>query len=209
MNQAQSQPGPDTGQYREDAAGRLIPVSMIKEIDLARDELVTDLAQRAEAMHAGLREFKRRVFDDLRAFIDLSAEQYGVALGGRKGNVTLVSFDGQYKVQLAVAERMVFDERLQAAKALVDECIVAWSETSRAEIKVLVNAAFQTDQEGRINTGRVLGLRRLDIRDPKWQLAMTAIGESLQVASSKEYVRFYKRIAGNEYAPIPLDLAAL
>lgn len=204
------QPGPDTGQhYREDGVGRLIPVSLIKPIDLARDELVIDLAQRAEAMNVSLVAFKANVFDDLRAFIDLSAEQYGVSLGGRKGNVTLMSFDGRYKVQLAVAERMVFDERLQAAKALVDECIVAWAENSRDEIKVLVNDAFQTDQEGRINTGRVLGLRRLDIRDDKWQLAMTAIGESLQVAGSKEYVRFYRRVAGDQYVPITLDLAAI
>lgn len=105
---------------------------------------------------------------------------------------------------------MVFDERLQAAKQLIDECIIDWSQGSRDEIKVLVQAAFQTDKEGKINTGRVLALRRLDIRDEKWQKAMQAISESLQVVGSKEYVRFYERIGeSDQYRPIALDLAAV
>ena len=131
-------------------------------------------------------------------------------MGGTKGNLTLYSFDGQYKVLIAQAERMQFDERLQAAKQLIDACITDWSKGSRDEIKVLVQAAFQTDKEGKINTGRVLALRRLEIRDEKWQTAMRAIGESLQVVGSKEYVRFYERIGGtDQYRSINLDLAAV
>lgn len=196
--------------YRADASGRLIPESMIKPIDLTRDALVQEIARQAKIVSDGLREFKNRVFTDINAFVELSAEEYGVKLGGKKGNLTLYSFDGAFKIQVAIAERMVFDERLQSAKHLIDECITEWSEGSRDEIKVLVQDAFQTDQEGKINTGRVLGLRRLDIKDEKWATAMKAIGESLQVVGSKEYVRFYERIAGSdEYRPISLDVAAV
>ena len=196
--------------YRKDAKGRLVPESMIKPIDRTRDELVRELARQARIVSDGLSEFKTRVFADINAFVDLSAEQYDVKLGGKKGNLTLFSFDGAFKVQIAIAEHMVFDERLQAAKHLIDECIIAWSQGSRDEIKVLVQAAFQTDKEGKINTGRVLALRRLDIRDEKWQNAMRAIGESLQVVGSKEYVRFYERIGNSDqYRPISLDVAAV
>lgn len=195
--------------YREDAKGALIPLAMIKPIDLARDELVQELAIKAKAQSDALRTLKRQVFADISAFVDLSAEKYDVQLGGKKGNLTLYTFDGKYKVQVAISERMVFDERLQAAKALVGECISAWSQGSRDEIKVLVQAAFDTDKEGRINTGRVLALSRLNIRDEKWQKAMDAIGESLQVVGSKEYVRFYERVAEDKYEPISLDLAAV
>ncbi|MGQ0711013.1 MAG: DUF3164 family protein [Rhodoferax sp.] len=196
--------------YRADAKGCLVPETMIKPIDLARDELVQELARLARIVSESLREFKTRVFSDINAFVDLSGEQYGVKLGGKKGNLTLYTFDGAFKVQVAIAEHMVFDERLQAAKHLIDECITDWSKGSRDEIKVLVQAAFQTDKEGKINTGRVLALRRLDIRDEKWQTAMKAIGESLQVVGSKEYVRFYERIGNtDQYRPISLDVAAV
>lgn len=196
--------------YRADAKGCLVPESMIKPIDRTRDELVKEMARQARIVSDGLREFKARVFADINAFVELSAEQYEVQLGGKKGNLTLFSFDGAFKVRVAIAEHMVFDERLQAAKQLIDECITDWSQGSRDEIKVLVQAAFQTDKEGKINTGRVLALRRLDIRDQKWQTAMKAIGESLQVVGSKEYVRFYERIGNtDQYRPISLDVAAV
>lgn len=196
--------------FWKDAKGCLVPESMIKPIDRTRDELARDLGQRAKAMSAALRDFKTTVFNEINAFVDLSAEQYDVKLGGKKGNLTLYSFDGAIKIQVAIAEHMVFDERLQAAKHLIDECIVEWSQGSRDEIKVLVQAAFQTDKEGKINTGRVLALRRLDIRDEKWQKAMQAISESLQVVGSKEYIRFYERVGeSDQYQPISLDLAAV
>ena len=196
--------------FWRDAKGCLVPESMIKPIDRTRDELTKDLGIRAKQMSATLREFKTAVFNDINAFIDLSAEQYDVKLGGKKGNLTLYSFDGAIKVQVAIAEHMVFDERLQAAKHLIDECIIDWSQGSRDEIKVLVQSAFDTDKEGKINTGRVLGLRRLDIRDEKWQMAMKAISESLQVVGSKEYIRFYERIgSSDQYQPISLDIAAV
>lgn len=195
--------------YRADANGRLVPEAMIKPIDRTRDELVQELVRQAIAMHDALVEFKGRVIADINAFVDLSAEQYGVKFGGKKGNLTLYTFDGRFKVQVAIAEHMVFDERLQAAKHLIDECITDWSQGSRDEIKVLVQSAFDTDKEGKINTGRVLGLRRLDIKDEKWQRAMQAIGESLQVVGSKEYVRFYERVGEDEYKPISLDVAAV
>lgn len=196
--------------FWKDAKGCLVPESMIKPIDRTRDELARDLGERAKTMSTALRDFKATVFNEINAFVDLSAEQYDVKLGGKKGNLTLYSFDGAIKIQVAIAEHMVFDERLQAAKQLIDECIIDWSQGSRDEIKVLVQAAFQTDKEGKINTGRVLALRRLDIRDEKWQKAMQAISESLQVVGSKEYVRFYERIGeSDQYRPIALDLAAV
>jgi hypothetical protein len=195
--------------YRKDAQGRLVPETLISPIDRTRDELVIELAQAAEKASADLGEFKRRAFDEVAAFVALSAEQYGVKRGGRKGNVTLYSYDGAYKLIIALADRMVFDERIQAAKALIDDCINEWAETSRDEIKVLVQSAFDVDKEGKINVGKVLALRRLDIKDEQWQRAMKAISDSLQVVGSKPYVRFYKRVGEDQYEPIPLDVAAV
>lgn len=194
--------------FREDAKGRLVPESQINPIDIARDHLVQEIVGRAVTLRDQVRAFKGRTFDDIAAFVQLSAEQYGAKLGGNKGNVTLFSYDGRYKVLRAIQERLAFDERLQAAKALIDDCIRDWSQGSRPEIMVLVNDAFQVDREGNINTGRVLSLRRLDIKDNKWRQAMQAIGDAVQVADSKAYIRIYERNEKTgEYQPIPLDVA--
>jgi hypothetical protein len=204
MNAPETSP---TG-YMQDQAGRLVPIDTVKPIDIERDKLVADIIGKARALNSQIATFKNAVFGDIAAFIELSAEQYGAKVGGQKGNVTLMSFDGRYKVQRAIAEHISFDERLQAAKALIDECITDWSQGSRPEIQVLVNNAFQVDKEGNINTGRVLGLRRMQISDDRWQRAMSAISEAVQVVGSKSYIRVYERIGDTgEYRAIALDVA--
>lgn len=196
--------------YWQDAEGRLIPEAMVKPIDRARDDLVRELVTAARGVSDVLARFKARAFADIGAFVEMSGEQYGIKLGGNKGNVTLVSFDGRFKVVRQVSETLVFDERLQAAKALIDECIQDWAQGSRDEIKALINDAFQVNKEGNINTGRVLGLKRLNIADEKWQRAMQAIADSIRVAGSKPYVRIYERVGeSDQYQPISLDVAAV
>jgi hypothetical protein len=197
-------------EYMKDGMGRLVPMDLIPEIDRERDSLVKELINRARVLQTDMKRFKERIMGDVQAFVELSAEKYDVSLGGKKGNVSLTSFDGRLKIQMAISETMSFDERLKAAKALVDECIGDWTEGSRSELKVLVLDAFQVDKEGRINTGRILGLRRLQIEDPRWIKAMTALSGSLQVVGSKSYIRLYERTGDDDkWTAIPLDMAAL
>lgn len=196
--------------YWQDASGSLIPESKIKDIDKLRHQVVTDLCVMAEKSRDGLADFKARAMQEVAALVSTSMEQYGVKAGGEKGNVTLISFDGRYKLVRSMQDKLTFGEQLMAAKALIDECVHEWAHNADDNIKVLVNHAFQTDKEGKINTGRVLGLRRLEIRDAKWQSAMQAIADSIQIASTKPYVRFYKRNdTTGEYESISLDVAAV
>lgn len=194
--------------YRMDAQGRLTHEDMIKPVDLERDRLVRHLVDRAQELSDELSEFKAVCFGDIEAFIEMSAEEYGAKIGGKKGNVSLLSFDGRYKIQRAVQESINFDERLQAARALIDECLTEWTEGARPEVVALVNDAFRTDTKGEIRTARVLALRRLEITDKRWQQAMKAIGEACQVVGSKSYIRVYERVGDtDQYKPISLDIA--
>ncbi|HEM9000711.1 DUF3164 family protein [Burkholderia cenocepacia] len=196
--------------YVRDARGRLVPEALVKPVDQLRDQTITALVTDAKKLQRLMGEYKARAFADIAAFVEASNEQYGVKIGGTKGNITLVSYDGRYKVVRQIAERIQFGEQLQAAKELIDQCIVEWSQGSNDNLKVLVNEAFQVDKEGNVNTGRVLALRRYDIKDAKWKTAMEAISDSIRVTGSKPYVRLYERIGdSDEYAPISLDLAAI
>ena len=198
---------PDLSRYREDAKGNLIPLDNIKPIDLARDELVREIFAAVQPAARELAQAKRHAIDDVRAFVDLSAEKYGVK-PSKRGNVTLTSFDGSLRVLVAVQDVLVFDERLQAAKALIDECLAEWTQDSRQELKTIVQAAFDMDKEGRISVGKVLGLRRLQIDDDKWQRAMAAVTDSLNTHTTREYVRLYRRDdASGEYVLIDSDFA--
>ncbi|MEE3607537.1 DUF3164 family protein [Avibacterium paragallinarum] len=196
--------------YWKDAKGNLTPEELVKDIDKERDALVQEWVEKAKALNTEISRFKGGVFGDIQAFVELSAEKYGAKLGGNKGNITLFSYDGKYKIQRAINDHLQFDERIQAAKALIDECLNEWSEGSRPELKTLIERAFNVDKEGNLNTGRILGLRRVEITDPRWLNAMQAISESVQVVSSKAYVRIYERVGdSDQYQPISLDVAGV
>lgn len=196
--------------YWRDATGTLTPEELVRDIDKHRDELVTEWVEKGKALNRQMGEFKDGIFGDIGAFIELSAEKYGAKVGGNKGNVTLFSYDGRYKIQRAINESLQFDERIQAAKILIDECLNEWSEGSRPELKALIERAFNVDKEGNLNTSRILGLRRVDIKDDRWRRAMDAISDSVQVIGSKSYVRMYERVGDSDkYVPISLDVAGV
>jgi hypothetical protein len=196
-------------EYMTDSQGRQVPVELVSGIDKLRDQTVRRIADEALKMKEVLAGFKHRIREDIQTFVELSANQYGKTWGGKKGNITLTTYDGAYRLVVAMNDDIVFDERLQIARDIIGECIEKWSDGARSEIRVLVNDAFQVDKAGKINTARVLGLRRLEIQDPDWQKAMRAITESIQVSGSKQYLRFYERNGQGEYVQIPLDVAAL
>lgn len=195
--------------YRQNANGDLVLVANIKEIDLLRDELVTSIAARSREKSGELSEFKTTVMDEIQNFVQASAARFKAKLGGTKGNLSLLSFDGRFKVVLANQDNIAFDERLQVAKGIIDKCIKKWSDGADANLLALVNDAFQVDKSGNVSIRRVLGLRKLDIDDKDWKRAMDAISESVQVVSSKSYLRVYERSESGDYLPISLDVAGV
>jgi hypothetical protein len=195
--------------YWKSADGSLVPEALVKPVDKDRHQVVIGLCEQAKKVSADLLAYKLTAMQAVQEFVDRSLANYDVKYGRAKGNVTLVSYDGQYKIIRQMQETIVFDERLQAAKQLIDECVHRWAKGSNANIKALVQGAFQVDKAGLISTGRVLGLRSLEIDDAQWTAAMTAIGDSMQVASTKPYIRFYERNEAGEYVAISLDVAGV
>jgi hypothetical protein len=155
----------------------LVPEANVKAIDKLRDQTVRQLHEKAKEIHELLKKFKVDGFADIASFIQISTDQYGAKVGGTKGNVSLMSFDGRLKIQRNIAETINFDERLQAAKQLIDECLEEWTEGSRDEIKVIINAAFNVDKKGEISTAKVLGLKRIDIDHPNGKSHASDLGQ--------------------------------
>lgn len=196
--------------YMENAQGHLVPLEQVSAYDRTRDELVGDIVAGAKELQSEIQGFKLGALGDVTAFMELAMEEYGAKGPGQKGNLQLLSFDGKRRVQVAVADYLTFDERLQAAKALVDECLTEWTEDARPEVRALVNQAFEVDKEGNVSPAKVLPLLKLEISDERWQQAMQAIRDSLTVQYSKKYIRFYERSGPEEkWRAIVLDIAAL
>ena len=195
--------------HRRNALGHLIPEGLIKPIDLLRDEVVLKQVAKAKELQLQMQATKVQMQQEIADYLDLSASEYGVSYGGAKGNVTLTSFDGQFKVERAIGEHRIFDERIQAAKAQIDACIERWAEGSSVEIRALVDHAFRVNKQGRIDVNQVLSLRQLKIEDQEWREAMDAIADAITTIAKTEYIRLYERQSSGKYAAVSLDWAKL
>jgi hypothetical protein len=180
-------------EHMRDAKGALVPVSLIRPQDRLQDETVRKVMGHALALNAQIARFRQHTFDDLNAFQALLEQEYGARAGGAKGNVSFLSFDGRFKVQVAIADQISFGPELQTAKKLIDECLVEWGAESRPEIRALVNRVFSVEKEGQINRAELFGLLKLEITDERWVSATRAIRDAIRVIGTREYVRFYMR----------------
>lgn len=196
--------------YWIDAKGNHIPPGNVKEHDKLEDNLVRQQVASAKELSAALKAFKDKSLAEAAEFKTMTFTRYEIKKGGKKGNMTLRTYDGAFEIQVAVADSLSFGVEIQAAKVLVDQCLENWSEGANENLRVIVMDAFQVNKEGKIDTGRILGLHRYKIEDDLWQRAMQAITDAVRVTTTKTYIRYYEidLETGNRTA-IPLDLAAV
>ena len=208
MTSQQTNPQIPAG-YRMNAVGDLVHEDRIKPVDKLRDEVVKAIVNNAKLLRQSMTEFKLTTMANINDFVELSSSEYGTKFGGAKGNILLTSFDGQYQVRRAVGEHRVFDERIQTAKTLIDDCIKSWSGGADTRLMAMVEHAFRVNQQGRIDVNQVLSLRQLDIDDPKWKQAMDAIADAIQITGTSQYLRLYERQPNGKYTQLPLDISTL
>ncbi|MDV7341002.1 DUF3164 family protein [Terasakiella sp. A23] len=195
--------------FMEDSKGAFWPIDKVKDTDKLQDQTVRKILGFADELNAQIARFKGHTFSDVAAFQDILRDKYGVEKGGKKGNVTLTSFDGKMKVVVAVQDYIDFGSELQIAKELIEECIEEWSEGSRDEIRALVNHAFNVDKPGQVNRAALFQLRRIEIDHDKWRAAIDAINDSIKTEGSKTYFRFYRRdTPEGKWKSITIDLAS-
>lgn len=202
-------PASVTPEMWQNAKGHLVPRNLVKPEQALEDELVRRLHARAAEARTILAALKRDSLSDIHAFVELLNQKYGAKRGGQRGNVTLSSFDGSLRLLLKVNDFISFGPELQSAKALLDELLLEWSAGANQNIRAIVLDAFAVDKAGKVAVDRILGLRRLDIEDERWQRAMQAIGDAVRVTASREYVHFQQRTGGDQYDTQPLDFARL
>jgi hypothetical protein len=195
--------------FMRDGKGNLMGLGQIKAQRLLEDEMVRKVMGYALDLSAQIARFKGHTFEDVNAFQSLLEQQYGAKAGGAKGNVTFSSFDDTMRVEVKIADQIAFGPELQAAKRLVDECLVEWGADSHAALRSIVTNVFSVEKEGQINRGELFSLLAMEVDDERWQRAMEAIRDSIRVIGTKAYLRFRMRPNANaNWSTVTIDLAA-
>ena len=196
--------------YRLNRHGNLIREDNVRDIDRDMDETVRKIHDFGRALSAQMWRFREYSMADIGDYLMRVAEAYGSKPGGRKGNITLTSYDGTRKVQLAVAETIEVGPEIAAAQGIIEECIDEWGKTSSLKLRALVDQAFRTDATGNLSVAQLLQLRRVQIDDDRWRRVQAAIGDALRPSGKAEYVRLYERETPDQsWQPVSLHLATV
>lgn len=197
-------------QYIHDAQGNLVPLANVKAVHLLEDEMVRKIVAYGEDLSAELARYSIHTDADIAAFDALLAQEYNVEPRETKGNRTFTSYDGLLRVQVAVAQRIKMGAALDDAKAVLDAMIRERGEGVDPFLITLIQRAFKTDQEGKVDVRAILALRRLEVDDPRWPDFCRAVDDAVQPDGSKRYIRLYRRPTVQDgWQMIPLDLAAV
>ena len=193
-----------------DAAGNPIPVKFIDPVEKKRDRLVEKQIRQAILMQDRLAKFKEKVLADIKTYLVWLADRHGEESLSPGGNYMLSGFSGNKRVQIKVNKVIEFDERLQLAKKKIDACLERWSQGANDNFKVVVFDAFKVDRKGNVDTKRILGLRKLKIKDAKWVAAMDLISEAVTITGTRSYLMFQvKADKDAEWETLRLDLAGV
>lgn len=193
-----------------DSAGNPVPPKYIGKVEKKRDAMVEKLFRQALQTQERLRKLKQLVNRDIAAYLDWLASEHGEESLNPGGNYELDTFSGDKRVKVKVNKMIEFDERLQLAKQKIDRCLLKWSEGGNANLQVVVCDAFKVDQKGNVDTRRILGLRRLKIRDKEWTAAMDLISEAVTITGSRTYLMFQVRSTPSvDWETVRLDLAGV
>ncbi len=198
------------GNFWINKKGETVHQNNVPASDKLKDSLVEDLIQSAGAVSETIFSFRQTSMQRVEEYFQKLLEEYKIDAKERskKGNISLENYSGTAKVEISVADRIAFDEKLQIAKAKLDECLHELTKHSPAAIKTLITKAFDVDKKGDVSPKKILQLKTYDIDHPKWIEAMKIIDDATEIVSSKSYIRFYTRKSIEDaWNIVPLNIA--
>jgi hypothetical protein len=181
--------------YWTNKKGEKVHPDMVRADDKIKHELVIGIMKKVHERRDTLASFKHEIVEDIDTYMELLRSEYNldVMKDSKLGNITLQSFDGLVKVQVAVSQHIDFDEKLGLAKEKIDQFLKAETKDASPVLKTLVMKVFEVDKKGNINAKQVLALKSYDISEPLWLEAMSIIDDAVEIVGSKSYIRFYER----------------
>lgn len=197
----------------QDEQGHSVPFKYISPLDKQKEIGAGSIMKKAEKAHEMLVELKnhvKEVSDDIwRKSISEIINDDPTKLP--KGNFTWYNFDRSVKIQIAIQDRIDFDDSgIAVCKAKLDEYLEANIESKEEFAKDLVMDAFETTNGG-LDAKKVLSLLKWKskIKNAKFQEAMEYLQNSIRRPDAAKYYRVWTRNEDGKYELINLNFSSL
>jgi hypothetical protein len=149
---------------------------------------------------------------------ELSTEAYEAFMESKntsketKGNFTWFNFNRTIKIEVAISERIEFDElTIIAAKNKLDQFLDINITSTNEFVKQLVMDAFETKRNKQLDVKKVLGLtsHKQRINDPLFSEAVDLITSAIRRPESKTYFRIWLKDSDGKYNNIDMNLSSI
>jgi len=190
------------------AKGETVPADIVSAHDKRKEKAVMRIVKCAEKAHEALKDLKATASAETDKVYAEHLRIRGVETGASKGNYTMYNFDKSVKVEINNSDSISFDDGIETVKQLLDKYIEDVTNEASSEIRMLIQGAFKT-RKGQLDKARLFSLFQYHIEHPIWMQAMDALKASIDVQSSKKYMKISKRNENGEYVNIPLSLSAV
>lgn len=193
-----------------DALGQQVPVQYVKPYDRARDRAARRILARFKKANEYLAQVKADTLADIEA-LQTATFPEAANLGGAKGNLQFMSFDGLIRIRTEAKTLIAFDDRIRMAQELIFSYLDdIKGDAKHPAVSTIINGCFKATSGGMLSRAKVIGLTRWNIKDPKWVQAMDLIRECQFVKSGKSYLYCEcKASCEEDFEMIPLDIAAI
>lgn len=194
-----------------DESGTSIPFNRITQTEKLMESSSAKLLKNATAINKQLADFKvminelsRKAYDSFMASKDGKKET--------KGNFTWYNFNRTIKIEVAISERIEFDDMtIQLAKQKLDEFLDVNIQSKNEFAKQMILDAFETQRNKTLDTKKVLGLARYKqkVNDPLFSEAVNLIEQAIRRPESKTYFRIWLKDETGKYNNIDLNLSSI
>lgn len=188
--------------------GQEIPSKYVSQKDKLDDKTVEQIVKIAKKLNQQLAEGKTKINTLLENYIKSSNELRKVNVEW-KGNFTIMNFDKSLKVEKRIAEYIEFNNELQIAKGLIEQCINKWTDNALEQVKLIINDIFNIGKKKLIPRNNLIKLKKYKFPEPEWKQAMQIISEALEVSERRPYVNVYEKMSEKAYKQILLNFSAV
>jgi len=191
-----------------DETGMTIPFSRINKVERLMERESASLLRDAKNINSKLTDYKK----SMQAICKNVYEEFMTSKGGNvesKGNFTWFSFDRSIKVEVAVSERVTFDDlTIKVAQERLNQFLSETVDSKFDFVKDLVQEAFSTSR-GKLDAKKVMSLLkyRERINHPLFHEAATLIEQSIRRPDQKTYFRIWEKDELGEYKVIELNFS--
>lgn len=189
-----------------------IPAARVTKVEKLRERRADRILKDAEKISQKLAEFKELTSEYCAEVFEAVMAENQVEATDRKGNFTWYNFDRSIKIEVAISDRIDFDDTLiAAAKEKFDGFLQSSTTQVDEMVRALIMEAFSTNK-GRLDVKRVLNLVRYRTRVPmnkypSFHEAVDLIEKAIRKPASKTYFRIWKKDSNGEYQAVELNFS--